>query len=568
MVDPPKLRALSRLRAHVDLLPVVAALLVGAIVTARAHYFFMKPPIVLSYDEAYINAFATRMIDGRFLPFVDAISHRGPLLYWTSAIAVALGSPYSWMPMRVLALLCALLAVVFAFSAAYAAGYRLAAAVAALALPVASLLMLGSPDDGLAFNGELLLNVFAVAALLTMVLAVKNPESAPSWRLSASSGLLASMGALSKQVGVATLLPLGVWALFVAMDRPDLSRRQSVRFVAAYVVGAVTPVLLTIVPYIATGQLSALYYYTVTYNADVYMAPYRTGALRPESWSDLVWPYALKYSAIVFASLLLVGAAVGRVFASTLDWQGLRGAYARHGFVITVGLVAGLTLVSANSTLRDYGHYYLQIVPWFALLFGIALEQGVPTDSPPPTRALISAFVLGPVLPLLWGGWSFREHRYETEPKLLGDWRDPQKLRICSNVRAESALGDTLFVWGMNPEIYTSCQRKPASRYVFTTFVAGLVPIPFGRAPAPRVPNAFENLLDDLEHSKAKIIIDAPKRMGGKSIRSFPELKAYVDGNYCARGGIDGFTVLVRKSAPDVSCATMDVELSRNVGGR
>ena len=40
------------------------------------------------------------MIEGHWLPYVDAVSHRGPVLYWIAAVVQAIAGGYSWMAMR------------------------------------------------------------------------------------------------------------------------------------------------------------------------------------------------------------------------------------------------------------------------------------------------------------------------------------------------------------------------------------------------------------------------------------------------------------------------------------
>lgn len=63
-----------------------AAILAIAMVTelCRLHLWFIYPyPSVLWCDEGYIAAFALRMLGGHWLPYVDAVSQRGPVLYWS-----------------------------------------------------------------------------------------------------------------------------------------------------------------------------------------------------------------------------------------------------------------------------------------------------------------------------------------------------------------------------------------------------------------------------------------------------------------------------------------------------
>ena len=60
----------------------VGALVVSVLITVRAHLHYLYPYATpVSNDEGYISAFAIRLIRGHWLPYVDAISQRGPVLY-------------------------------------------------------------------------------------------------------------------------------------------------------------------------------------------------------------------------------------------------------------------------------------------------------------------------------------------------------------------------------------------------------------------------------------------------------------------------------------------------------
>src|SRR5438552_3204819 len=71
-----------------------AALAWALIVQAGAHAWATFPKAkICNVDEAYLIAFALRMIDGRFLPYVDAVSLRGPVLYYLTALVVRCFGP-------------------------------------------------------------------------------------------------------------------------------------------------------------------------------------------------------------------------------------------------------------------------------------------------------------------------------------------------------------------------------------------------------------------------------------------------------------------------------------------
>jgi 4-amino-4-deoxy-L-arabinose transferase-like glycosyltransferase len=91
--------------------PAVAALIVALALVWDANRFFFKPTAALlnSLDEGYATAFGRRMVEGRWLPYVDAVSHRGPVYYWVTAVLVKTCGWSSWLAMRVGTLSCMLL---------------------------------------------------------------------------------------------------------------------------------------------------------------------------------------------------------------------------------------------------------------------------------------------------------------------------------------------------------------------------------------------------------------------------------------------------------------------------
>lgn len=515
----------------------------------RAHLFFLSPPALLhALDEGYVNAFAWRMVDGQMLPFVDGVSHRGPLMYWAIAIAVRLGNPTSWAPIRVTSMICGLLTLAFTFLAGQRAGRPLAGAVGALA--VAVIFLLGMPPiDGIAYSGEHLLNVFAMASLVCLIAGLDRARRRPSLALVFSAGALAALGALSKQLGAVAIPTLGLWVLAVAVSRPGLDRRTRWLLPLVFAAGVAIPPAITALRYLASGELKTLYYYTVKYNSDVYLAPYNAKAKIDEYGSWLV-----KHSELlaILAPIGMWGAT--RPFAAAVSLRDLPRAYDEHGFVATVAVTSLATALASNAALRDFIHYYIQLVPWCGLLLGALVEHAIEARDPKSVfrASAVRALVLLPVLVLLTVGVGHRYAQYARDRKNKRAFNDLRASPVCNYVRAHSKPGDAIFVWGFVPELYTSCERRPASRYVFTTFVAGFVPW-FERASkkdddARAVPGSRKLLIDDLERSRPPIIVDAPKTLGNRSMRRYEELAAYLDKRYCEARTTDGLDVYRRRT--------------------
>lgn len=518
--------------------------------------FYMRTPTCLNpWDEAYITAFAGRMVDGQMLPYVDAVSQRGPVLYWLAAIAVGLGDRTSWMPMRVCATACILLTVALTFLAAHRAGRATAGGVAALAA-VAGLLVLMLPADGLAFNGEHALNVFAMASLLCATAALDRRRGRPSARLVAAAGAAGALAALCKQVGLVTIAPIGLWVIAAAASRPDLTRRQRWALPLAFAAGALAPVLAVVARYAAAGELGTFWYWLYTYNADVYMHPF-PWASRVVAWRRFVGEHLAV--AVTATAAIVWGAS--RPLLGARGVRDLARAYDEQGFVATVALGAAAALVAALAPMRFFFHYFVQVVPWLGLLAGLLLEHA--SEGRGRRQLLDRAAMLGSiglVIAFAWHQQGKDLRRDAGRPNVLRDGNPP---RVCAEIQAHSRPGDRLFVWGFHPELYVACKRDAASRYVFTSMVAGFVPfIPQD----PRVeeslvvPGSREALIADLDRSQPPVLVDAPTTLGGRSMMRSALLARYVRERYCRWRTIDDLSLFVRRE-PGAPCPDVPGEL-------
>jgi hypothetical protein len=528
-------------------LPAYIAFGCAFLLLLGAHLFFLSPPTLLHLvDEGYVNAFARRMVEGRMLPFVDAVSQRGPLMYWAAAIAVWLGNPTSWAPIRVTSMLCGLVTVAFTFGAAWRARRPLTGAIGALGIALVFLVAMPL-SDGLAYSGEHLVNAFVMPSFTCLVAALDRGRPKPHVRLVAAAGALAALGALSKQLGAAAIGPLGLWVIAAAVSRPGLSRRERWLLPGAFAAGVAAPVLIVVARYLAAGELQTLFYYTVTYNAEVYLAPYSTLAK-----FNAYGSWTAKYGVLLGILGPLGVWAVTRPALAAAGLRDLPRAYDERGFLATVGLSSLVLVVVSNAALRDFIHYYIIVVPWCGLLFGAAVEHMLeardpalaeaPSEGADPgggrRLALSRALALLPILVVTLIGSGQRFSRYARDLHNKEVFDDGRTSDICAFVRERSKPDDALFIWGFNPQFYTSCERRPASRYVFTVYPAGFVPW-FPKATmeedeARAVPGSRELLIQDLEESRPPVIIDASKSMGDRPMRRYKELAAYLDKHYCS----------------------------------
>lgn len=533
VVGPARRRALARAAPGAASIIAVAwsIWLIG-----RANHWAMSPvPMWLNQDEGYVAALAYRMIHGQWLPYVDGVSHRGPMLYYVAALWLhAFG--VSLHAVRWLAFACSALVAVTLFVAGRAAGRPFVGAVAALVWTITSVGWDLLPGDGIALNGELIANSFVLGALACLTAALKE-RSRPRPPLLFASGTLASLGMLTKQTAVLTLLPFTLWIVSAALARTEWPARERGRWVLLFAGGVCLPLGVLGVRYLIAGELSTFYYYLVTYNREVYMAPFRDSSIFETLGNSVgpVLPLASLAGALTIG--FLVSLCKGRATVEALDKSGFTAA-------LLVGTVVfGLTV---NAPMRGFGHYYLSLFPWTALLAGDLLERAVSAPKHQVWPALGMLFALA--LAAHWG-WSRQYGSRATESARLPPL-DPANTTLCQHLSARIKPWEPVFIWGFYAEAYVSCRASPATRYVYTTFPAGVVPwseSTLDQENARAVPGSRDTLLKELELSKPRVIVDASGSLMGRSIRRYARLADYLDRHYCPDGKLFYGDLYVRK---------------------
>ncbi len=502
------------------------------------HHWFSDPYAVwVGWDEAYITAFAQRMIDGHWLPYVDAVSHRGPVLYWLAAAIQSLSDGYSWMAMRRAALLFAEANVLFVF--ALGAIYRrpLAGFVAAATFVFTTAYAM-QPKDGIGFNGEIVAMPFVLLGALATAFALRRcrPFSESRVWLASISGALVMVGALCKQPAGFHLLPLGLWWLATALQDKLAWGKLDLRPLLGLVVGTATPLLAVVAFFVRAGAWPQFSYYLFTYNREVYLGPVTFGYAIESSFL-----FCRDHGTLLLLTMVCVTWACAR-FASKVDEftaASLNRAFFATALSTTTAMQLVVGLVGAFGTFRFWDHYFINVVPWLGLLIGLLLEDLLASSQldSPQRRARSTLVVLACFLFV-----SFIERHLTTmwlngqrlEGKHFGD---PEQEPVAQYVREHTSPEQSIFVWGFAPEIYTTSKRRAASRFVFTTFPAGVVPwffwLSLEQENALAVPGARQLLIRELETERPPLIIDEPSSMRGRSIRRYDVLASYLKTHYC-----------------------------------
>jgi len=508
----------------------------AAVYGLRSAWFFYGMNAPLHFDDGYVTALAERLLDRHLLPYVDAASHRGPVMYWLAALAQALGGRMEWYGVRALTSLAFITSLAGVWASAFLAGRRFVAAFGALCFVFISIGLL-ELQTVFGLVGEAMATPWLMMAFLATTLALTRPHGLRTrCGLLALAGVLSALSGLTKQTYLIVVVPLLLWAVAATLSEsePAESPRQRWAPVGAFALGWLLPLALVVSLYLAKGHLGELYYWFYRYNVDVYMAPYKHARV-----AKALYHWARDYGYLSFAMvLLLTGVAsqyLAPVFATREFWK----PYARRGFELTILLQAVLSLAIGFSTLRFWPQYFLPPVPWFALLVGLSLEHSLRRSPHEPHTARAP---WAPLLATTIGLGGFSVCMLEQVLYALGRERengsfvDARPERLCDSIDQLAPAGQPIYIWGFDAEYYVTCKRHPVSRYLYSTLIAGQVPPDWAIHPEWSARDSVDTLLAELESADPPLILDSPQRAHGVSMTQLAPLNEYLHEHYCDTG--------------------------------
>jgi hypothetical protein len=492
------------------------------------HYFAWGVHNAIGFDDGYTIALAQRLIDGRWLPYVDGLSHRGPLLYWATAVSLVLGEPLSWSGPRALTIVCFFLAAIGCFTAGAAARRPFAGALATLFYVFAICVALG-PYDALSLTGEKISAPFCMASLTLATLGVLRARTRHGRILVlALAGFCSALAGLAKQTALVFLLPLALWSFFAAFDRQGSSTRQRWLEACAVPAGWTVACVLTLLPYAISGNLAAFRYWFFEYNARIYMEPFPASSILPlmAGWlNGKLWAWSI--------ALTLVGVLIGRAIKGLVSArrQG-RPWLASRGFEFWTAASTLVGLVSCAAALRYWPHYFVAALTYVGMTLGLSIDAALRVLGR--SRRLVALLVTAVTLVGVAGVAVWNRSAAMVLERQSGKWAAAEPEPICDFVWQNSTATDKVFIWGFDGDLYLTCKRRPATSFTYLTFVAGLVP-PFwsDRREERVVPGAPQRLAAELRAGLPPVILDAPQRLGGISVRSVPVVNTVLEDLYC-----------------------------------
>jgi 4-amino-4-deoxy-L-arabinose transferase-like glycosyltransferase len=472
-------------------------------------------------DESIHAAAARIILDGGVM-YRDAIDQRTPLSYYAVAgIFAVFGENNLWAVRCCIALLIAATAC-WLHLAASPLRRRGAGLLAALLYVVLSSAALFS-GDAYAANTEWFVAFFSSAAAALFL----TGGSIPSSRRLLSTGALLAGAFLSKQPAL-----LEAAAPFGVLIYLGWQQRQPARVVVGQlltlIAGWLIPVTLTAAYFWAKGALSEAIFYTWTYNL-TYYGPEITTA---ERLAALPGPFVLLAATQgVLVALWALGALGG--LHRLAQRQPTGEETASNPALLYLVLWSLLAWAGAASSGRSFDHYTIQFLPAFCLGSGLAIAA-LAHWTKSSRRWSIRFATAGLLVALAWQlVAAATSSRGRTLP---GD----SSLPVAAYIREHSTPADKIFVWGFHADIYLHADRKPASRYVFASFVTGMVPwtnvAPGVDTTYAIVPGTMDLLLKDLTAQRPLFIVDCsagPNRHWQKyPPENFPPLFDFIRKNY------------------------------------
>ncbi len=467
---------------------------------------------VISDDEGIYYAMA-RVVNAGGVMYRDTVDHKPPGIVYTYAAALwmarALGGTEKDLGIH-LVHFCGLIFVFGSCLVLYAIARRIL--VPSYSIFPTVLYALSSaakqPVDGLAVNGELLMN-------LPIALAVWCAIEARDRRrfLDVVAGIFC---------GIATLYKYQAAILFVAMPMLLLGEINKKRFrtvfssVLMWGAGFVTPIVLMGAYFYHRDALGDALRWGVRFNTS-YIA-------QGPPWSWALKRLSLQLVGVVLPSFVLYTG--GLISLLRL----IRGKN-MDDFVTKKAFLAAWSLASLMAVgvgRRFFGHYFLQPELTLALLAaGFAFRLG--------TRRGILCLGVPSLLSFVVAIWPEM-----SQPILNSD--DPDFRLIGRTVAARTAPSDTIWVWGNVPQIYYYADRRPGVRFTFCNYLTGLSPATPSEELDTIDPRAnallwaWPMVFEDLERQRPKWLLDTAaggiKSYGKFPIESFPAFASYVSSHY------------------------------------
>lgn len=448
---------------------------------------------IWNVDEGITVTAAERILDGGVL-YRDIADQRSPLVpYLKAGILAACGH---WNTTAIHAVLAVMLGVAALglWQIGRLLGNERAGAFAAAVFTVLCFL-LPTADDALAAHTEWFLVFFSVAGFAVLAKA----SHRPSLWAGAASGALFGLATLAKQPGLFDwAVALVISGLFAVVEPEQRRAWRNAAF--GLVLGFATAIAFAIGYLVWRGAGADALYYGWTYNNQVYVP----AVPLVRRLATMLEPFhlAARHAPVIFA--LGLTAAVVLPVVAVRGWRRAE----KGGLQVLPWLALGWTaagILASSLSGRAFSHYSIQAIPGLSLACGLVLALvSERVSARGPAVRTCAAAVLG--VALVMCGRELAERIASTE------CADPAPVSWVAPVRELTAETDRVFFWGFTPDCYVQARRLPATRFVYTTFLTGMVPWanvdPLIDTSDLVTPGSWDSLREDFARTPPRMIVD------------------------------------------------------------
>lgn len=351
------------------------------------------------------------------------------------------------------------------------------------------------------------------------------------------TGVLAGLAILTKVPALFDLVGLGAVFWFYLVNRFQVEKKSLdallkslpniVLLGLSLLVGALLPIMLSVVYFVSRGSGEAYLDFGLLYNFR-----YAGSWGLPFTHPLLVWLFSLPGKTIIMAGVILLLSLGKKLISPKLQ------------FVAAWTILALFASLLSN---RPYPHYFLQIFPPLTLLIGLSLEplaasskKRVLAASYQPLTALTTVLITClfiAILALLNVGvyqtGSYYQHfwQYATGQLSQSEYFQTFDRLMNDNYQAATIITATaekkLFIWGTNPALYALTKTAPTGRFTVSFHIKDF--------------NAYDETLRDLEAIAPRFVV-----VMNNEHQELPGLQDFLAQNYLVRQEFDHFILWQR----------------------
>ncbi len=378
--------------------------------------------------------------------------------------------------------------------------------------------------NAVATNGEILMNLpVALAALFVM----RFRAGAGLWNLFASGIMIATAALFKYQAGLVAPILLG-FVLTSNSDGRRFWRRFSI-LCSTFAAGVACASAIVLIVTWLVCRVEDVLFWAWTYNFTF--------------MKEFSWPYFFGNLASAAPQVIAAWLPLWILAYVCMIWVWRKRSWRSPEAFALAALVLACFGVATGG--KFFAHYFLQLLPFLAMIVGYACS------GPPPSLASKRLRIAGlAILPLVLSMvYGVLEARHDTR-------ENDTARRLAVEVVARSHSQEPIFIWGRFPEIYYFADRTPASRFFCVSFVVGMnsynYELPANADQITTAWNRFKaQLLSDLKQRPPAVIIDTSaagfRQFHKYPLTDFDEIKDYLQSQHFTLSAVlDGFKFYTR----------------------